>query len=191
MIFRTSPLWSVLLLAGCAGFQPQPVEQPLTPPAQWHQEKNAGETVNADWWQAFGDEQLNRLVNRAYANNPGLAATAQAVIQADLQLRNAGAALLPTVGASGSAGKQASQASGQDRVTGGSTSLGVSVDYEVDLWGRLSAAQSAALADFEATRYDYDAARITLAASVASTWFEWQELQQRVEVARKNLERGE
>ena len=24
MIFRTSPLWSVLLLAGCAGFQPQP-----------------------------------------------------------------------------------------------------------------------------------------------------------------------
>src|SRR5690554_7609757 len=71
MIFRTSPLWSVLLLAGCAGFQPQPVEQPLTPPAQWHQETNAGETVNADWWQAFGDEQLNRLVNRAYANNPG------------------------------------------------------------------------------------------------------------------------
>ena len=74
--------------------------------------------MNADWWQAFGDEQLNRLVNRAYANNPGLAATAQAVIQADLQLRNAGAALLPTVGASGSAGKQASQVSGQDRVTG-------------------------------------------------------------------------
>ncbi|WP_288372517.1 TolC family protein [uncultured Marinobacter sp.] len=75
---------------------------------------------------------------------------------------------MPTVGASGSAGKQASQASGQDRVTGGSTSLGVPVDYEVDLWGRLSAAESAALADFEATRYDYDAARITLAASVAS-----------------------
>src|SRR5690554_7785376 len=69
--------------------------------------------------------------------------------------------------------------------------MGLSVDYEIDLWGRLSAAETAALADFEATRYDYDAARITLAASVASTWFEWQELQQRVEVARRNRELGE
>ncbi len=191
MILRTTPLLSALLLAGCAGFQPQPVELPVTPPAQWHQETSTGETVDAAWWQAFGDEQLNRLITRAFDNNPGLAATAQAVIQADLQLRNAGAALLPSVGASGSAGKQTSQASGQDRATGGSTSLGLSVDYEIDLWGRLSAAETAALADFEATRYDYDAARITLAASVASTWFEWQELQQRVEVARRNRELGE
>jgi NodT family efflux transporter outer membrane factor (OMF) lipoprotein len=191
MIPRTIPLLSLILLAGCAGFQPRPVKVPITPPDQWHQDTGNGAVVDASWWQAFGDEQLNRLIARAFNNNPDLAATAQAVIQADLQLRNAGAALLPTVGASSSAGKQASQVSGQDRVTGGSTSLGVSVDYEVDLWGRLSAAESAAMADFEATRYDYDAARITLAASVASTWFEWQELQQRVEVARKNLELGE
>lgn len=65
------------------------------------------------------------------------------------------------------------------------------MDYELDLWGRLSAVEGAALASFQATRFDYDAARITLIASVASTWFEWLELQQRVEVARNNLAIGE
>ncbi len=125
-----------VLLTGCAGFQPQPIERPVNPPAQWHiGGAGAGEAVGARWWYTFDDEELNRLIHRALSNNPDLAATAQAVIQADLQLRNAGAALLPTLGASGSTGKQASEASGQDRVTSGSSSLGLSVDYELDLWG--------------------------------------------------------
>jgi len=185
------PLFCAILLTGCAGFQPQPVEVPVVPPGQWHLPANAGNEVNARWWQAFGDERLNVLVSRALDHNPGLAAMAQSVIQADLQLRNAGAALIPSVSASGSTGRQASDAPGEERRTSGSTSLGLSVDYEVDLWGRLSAAEASALAGFEASRYDFDSARITLIASVASTWFEWQELRHRVEVARKNLELGE
>ena len=190
MSLRHIALLSVLL-TGCASFPPQPIELPLNPPAHWHIGAGAGEAVGSRWWYAFGDEELNRLVDRALSNNPDLAATAQAVIQADLQLRNAGAALLPTLGASGSTGKQASEASGQDRVTSGSSSLGLSVDYELDLWGRLSAAEAGALAGFQGSEYDYDAARMTLVASVASTWFEWQELQQRVDIARRNLELGE
>ncbi|MFO8142840.1 MAG: efflux transporter outer membrane subunit, partial [Marinobacter sp.] len=134
---------------------------------------------------------LNRLIEKALKANPSLAATAEAVIQADLQLRSAGAALLPSIAASVSSGRQASRASGENTATGGSTSAGLSVDYELDLWGRLSASEGAALANFQATRFDYDTARITLVASVASTWFEWLELQQRVDVANKNLELGE
>lgn len=87
-----------VLLTGCAGFQPQPIERPVNPPAQWHiGGAGAGEAVGARWWYTFDDEELNRLIHRALSNNPDLAATAQAVIQADLQLRNAGAALLPTL----------------------------------------------------------------------------------------------
>ncbi len=65
------------------------------------------------------------------------------------------------------------------------------MDYELDLWGRLSAVEGAAVANFQATRFDYDTARITLVAAVATSWFEWLELRQRVEVANRNLELGE
>lgn len=190
MIIRSIVLLSIFF-TGCSSFNPKPIEQPVKIPDRWHIETDTGELVSTRWWEAFGDENLNRLVERALSNNPDLAATAQAVLQADLQLRNAGAALLPSFGVSGNTGKQVSKASGQDRVTTGSTSLGLMVDYELDLWGRLSTLEAAALADFQATEFDYEAARMTLAASVATTWFEWQELQHRVDIARRNLELGE
>ena len=85
MSLRHIALLSVLL-TGCASFQPQPVDLPLNPPAQWHIGAGAGEAVGARWWYTFDDEELNRLIDRALSNNPDLAATAQAVIQADLQL---------------------------------------------------------------------------------------------------------
>jgi len=188
---RILVLLPALMVAGCATFTPEPVPLPVTPPEQWSAQLDEGQGIDASWWQAFNDDHLNRLIDKALAANSDLAATAQSVIQADLQLQSAGAGLLPSVGATASTGRQASRASGGDTNNGGSTSAGLSVDYELDLWGRLSAVEGAALASFQATRFDYDAARITLIASVASTWFEWLELQQRVEVARNNLAIGE
>lgn len=188
---RILVLLPALMVAGCATFTPEPVPLPVTPPEQWSAQLDEGQGIDASWWQAFNDDHLNRLIDKALAANSDLAATAQSVIQADLQLQSAGAGLLPSVGATASTGRQASRASGGDTNNGGSTSAGLSVDYELDLWGRLSAVEGAALASFQATRFDYDTARITLIASVASTWFEWLELQQRVEVARNNLAIGE
>jgi len=191
MTARILVLLPALLVGGCATFTPEPVPLPVTPPEQWSAQIDEGQGIDASWWQAFNDDHLNRLIDKALAANSDLAATAQSVIQADLQLQSAGAGLLPSVGATASTGRQASRASGGDTNNGGSTSAGLSVDYELDLWGRLSAVEGAALASFQATRFDYDTARITMIASVASTWFEWLELQQRVEVARNNLAIGE
>lgn len=191
MTARLLVLLPAVLIAGCATFTPEPVPLPVAPPEQWSVQSVEGQGIDASWWQAFNDDHLNRLIEKALAANSDLAATAQSVIQADLQLQSAGAGLLPSVGATASSGRQASRASGGDTNNGGSTSAGLSVDYELDLWGRLSAVEGAALASFQATRFDYDTARITLIASVASTWFEWLELQQRVEVARNNLAIGE
>ncbi len=109
---RLYALVPVLLMAGCATFEPEPVSLPLTPPDQWAHEDTSGATVDADWWQAFDDAHLNRLIDRAIAANPGLAATAESVIQADLQLRNAGAALLPSVSASASSGRRSLKSAG-------------------------------------------------------------------------------
>lgn len=191
MHLRFLPLLSILLVSGCMSFDSQPFEYKLEVPDMWPIETDVGESPDTRWWEGFDDPSLNQLVDRALAQNPTLAATAQSIRQADLQLKNAGAALLPSIEGSGSTGKQTSKASGQERQSGGSSSLGLSVSYELDFWGRLSAAEAGALATFKATERDYDVARMTLAASVARTWFEWQELRQRVEIARKNLALGE
>lgn len=53
----------------------------------------------ADWWRAFGSSQLDELIAQAEAANYDLSAAIARVREADAQARIAGAALLPSVGA--------------------------------------------------------------------------------------------
>lgn len=179
---------AALALPGCATFEPEPVELPLPLPEQWHLGgTDTTPAMDTRWWQAFGDPVLVSLVEQALEHNPDLAATAEAVIQADLQLRNAGASLLPEVGGSGSTGKQVSRRDGTTS-NAGSTRLGLDISYEVDLWGRLRASEASAAATLAATRYDLSGARLTLVASVASTWFQLLDARERLQVAERNLD---
>src|SRR3546814_11747438 len=49
------------------------------------------------WWKAFGDPQLDRLVNDALANNPSLSEALARVRGAQAQAQAAGAATRPGV----------------------------------------------------------------------------------------------
>jgi NodT family efflux transporter outer membrane factor (OMF) lipoprotein len=69
----------------------------------------------------------------------------------------------------------------------GSTSVSLNARYEVDLWGRLAASRDASRANLAATRFDRDAARLSMAANVATLWFQSLALEERVDIARQNL----
>ncbi|OZB05050.1 MAG: RND transporter, partial [Marinobacter sp. 34-60-7] len=138
------------------------MEAPVDWPEQWLGDTGQGNEPSDQWWRAYDDPQLDQWIEQALARNPGLAATAESVIQADLLLENAGADLLPSLRASGSTGRQRSESSDGQSSQRDSTSLGLSLDYELDLWGRLAAAQSGALYERDATRFDYDNARLSL-----------------------------
>ena len=134
------------------------------------------------WWQAFGSPQLDALIAEAMATAPDLRIQAERVVQAELALRQAGASLLP--------GLNLSSGSGTRNVDGnesGSTDLSLGASYELDLWGRIAAGVDASRANLAATRFDRDAARLSISASVATTWFQTLALQEREDIARENL----
>jgi len=152
---------------------------------------NGPAVTDQQWWQAFGDSNLLALIEKAQAANPDLAILAENLVQADLQLQNAGASLLPGIGLSGSTGEQARRPNGGDWRSSGSTSVSTSVSYEVDLWGRLGAAEDAASFRRDASAFDFSAAQLSLSGAVASNWFQLLELRQRLNIARQNLELAE
>lgn len=180
---------AVLALAGCAVNEPRTtVPAPL--PAAWAEA--APGPVDAPiapaWWRGFGSTQLEALVDEALAGSSDLRIAAQRVRQADIALQLAGVSQLPGVGAS--VGSSASRSEGGDGLRK-STSAALSVSYEVDLWGRLAAGVQGAEASLAASRYDLETARITLAASVATTYFQLLATRERVEIARQNLATAE
>lgn len=176
-----------LTVTGCRHYDP--IEQPrVVYPAQWQTSSTVeAEQVQRDWWDAFQSSQLNTLVAEALQNNPDILITAERVRQAELQLRNAGASLFPSLSASASTGSRRNRPDGGEWQDTDSSSASLGVSYELDLWGRVSANVAASRYSFAATRFDQDAATLSVTASVATAWFQWLSLQARVATARENL----
>jgi NodT family efflux transporter outer membrane factor (OMF) lipoprotein len=185
---RLLPALLLALTTGCALTEPiiRP-EQPL--PAQWVEAARATEPtapLHDTWWQDFGSAQLDAFVTEALATAPDLRIQAERVIQAELALRQAGASLLPSLNLSGG-----SSTRNVDSNESSSTGIDLGASYEIDLWGRIAAGVDASRAGLVATRFDYDAARLSISASVATTWFQVLALQERLDIARQNLATAE
>lgn len=143
--------------------------------------------VDVSWWQAFQSPALNELIQAAATQSPDLLMSVERVLQAELQMRIANASLFPSLGASASSGESRSKPDGGGSVRSESSRVGVSINYEVDLWGGIAAGRVAAKAGYEATRYDQDAATLSIKAAIASGWFQWLALQERIAMANKNI----
>ena len=179
---RTALAAALLVLTGCAIHEPR-TQAPVALPTAWVDAPDADAAIAPDWWRAFGSQRLEALVQRAQAGSPDLRTAAQRVRQADIALQLAGASLLPSVSAS--AGSSANRSEGAS--TRKSTNLSLGVSYEVDLWGRLASGQESARLAAEASRYDLETARITVAASVANSYFQWLAARERLAIARDSL----
>lgn len=193
--FVLSPLCLVLAaLGGCAVQEPR-TSVAIALPSAWstaaaspaQAATGSDAVVPAQWWAGFGSEQLPALVRQALAGSTDVLTAAQRVRQADIALQLAGASRLP--GVSASAGSSASRSEGSS--TRKSSSVSLNVSYEVDLWGRLDADAQSAQAALDATRFDLETIRITVAASVASTYFQRLALRERLDIARQNLATAE
>jgi len=132
-------------------------------PESWKAGAPAGRFADG-WLASFNDPQLLALVDEAMANNPDLKVAAARIEQASAVVTAAGGSLWPAVFAYGRGGGKMSDGSG---LTGG----GLSVNWELDLWGRVRSQRAAATAQYDSTVADLAWARQSLAASVARAWF--------------------
>lgn len=175
-------------LAGCAATPP--IDRPaLELAATWNAPQEVTETsVPPDmlWWRAFGSDELDQLISQAFEQSPNLAAMAERVFQAEQQAQIAGSSLLPSLNLNSNTGSRAIDGRGSSEHSK-STSASLGASYELDLWGNLAASRNAAAASFQATAFDYDTVRLTLASSVATTWFQLLGLEEQLRVARENL----
>ena len=131
-----------------------------------------GESVAAQWWTSFANNELNRRVEMALANSPTVASAQAALRQADAQTGAARGGLFPSIDASAGANRQKTPAS----TTGGFSASpytihNVSIDlgYTLDLFGgvRRGIEAQSALAEFQ--QYQLDATYLSLATNVVTT----------------------
>jgi len=167
---KLAAVLSATLLAGCAATSGPAVAPALQLPSAWLApvpDGEAGGTGPDAWWQRFGDPQLPALIADAQAASPTLSAALARIEQARATRVAAGAALLPSLDAVGSASQ------GRSRLglpVTGSASLGVQSAWEIDLFGASAAARDAAQARLDGARAGWHDARAAVAAEVATSY---------------------
>jgi NodT family efflux transporter outer membrane factor (OMF) lipoprotein len=200
---RLAPL-ALLSLAACAvGPNYQPPGAPSQAAARLPSTTaNAGASaapLPGKWWRLFDDPAIDPLVEKALAHNTDVRVAVANVRRARALLSEARSGRLPTSDVTGSAtyNRIVTQQGGFGQNPGGGGgagtpigpfetdfyNLGVSAQYEVDLFGRVSRSIEAAKADLGAAQADADAARVTVAAETARAYAQACAYQVQAEVA--------
>ncbi|EPS3422174.1 efflux transporter outer membrane subunit [Vibrio fluvialis] len=174
----------VLLATGCVARSELP-EQNVTVPEQWQTGQTQSETqAISQWWTSFSDPQLNQWVDKVLATNSDLAIATLTLKQARLEAGLATSDTYPDVSVSVS-GERSKPLDGGESSKSYQASL--SVSYELDLWGKLSAAKDAAMWTALATQQEREATAQSLVATTAQLYWQIGYLNQRVELSNNDI----
>jgi NodT family efflux transporter outer membrane factor (OMF) lipoprotein len=128
------------------------------------------------WWRAYGDPQLDALIEEALHNAPELDLAQARLKAAAAQVQGAGATRLPEVTASAEIA-EAKQSydflvPGQALPHGwnGYGAATLNMSYELDFWGKNRAALAAAVSEQRAAEVEIAQTRLILSTSVASAY---------------------
>lgn len=186
----------LVLLAGCM-VGPDYVRPPAQEPAAWGEIDPASAsraTTDAplpEWWTTFDDPLLTSLVERAVMWNLDLEQAVSRLRQARAQKRITSAALWPSVGSSASYSRNRTSANVLGADPGTTFDLwqvGFDASWEVDVFGGNRRAVEAAEGDVEAAENDAYAVLVSLLAEVGANYVQYRSLQQRIDLARANLD---
>ena len=204
IIPRTVParrqVLAVLLLFPIAGCMVGPDFAAPTPPLADKWLKSGDPTVKTDhqdyenWWTAFHDPTLDRLIRIAYDQNLTLLAAGTRVLEARAALGVAAGEFYPQTQQIG-ANVSYNQASQVDPTSNPlhtlgnywRGSLGTQVAWELDLWGKFRRGVESADATYLASIATYDDVLVTLLGDVATSYIGIRTLQQQIEIARENV----
>ena len=197
---RFAAVSTLFLIISCVSAQPPgPPELGVDVPPEWTAAKMAELEMLPEissWWRQFDDQNLDLVVMAALENNRDLLAASARVDAAVAQARIAGADLYPQIDVGVVGGRRNQNFVGfpipgsEERVlsvTSSSFGANLNISWEVDLWGRIRAQRDAAKARLDASRADYDGARLSLTGLVTRTWFAAVEAHQQVELAEATL----
>jgi NodT family efflux transporter outer membrane factor (OMF) lipoprotein len=174
---RRSLAWvSLLFLTACQAPSVPDVEEVkhhLDVPDNWQsaasEQPRLADSPSGKWWRIFHDEQLNHLIEMTLNNNQDLAAAAFRLREAELNRQFVDTNIAPdiTAGLSGQSSRQLNHGTPSMRAYSSSFSL----NYEVDLWGKLATMRNVAAWDASATAFDLESVRLKLIGSAMELYW--------------------
>ena len=145
--------------------------------------------VDDQWWMVFEDATLDSLISLAVERNPSVLMAINRMDMAKANLGIARSAFYPTIDLNaGWTRQQSSGNMGTGNPQGWNSNFQTSLDmsWQMDVFGNIRMKAKAQKENYAASREEYNAAMVSLCAQVAQTYFNLREMQQELDVLKRN-----
>lgn len=178
-----------LLLSSCA-MGPDYARPKIETADNFRMAEIEGESIaNLPWWELLHDEQLQLLIRQALAENKDLKQAVASMEEFQARIFMARSDFLPGINVSTNA--PAFGTLGGFIVPGFPTPFSYfgqgTLNWEIDIWGRVRRANEAARADLLAREENRRAVVLTLVSGVAQSYFDLLQLDMQLEITRRTL----
>ena len=198
MIIRFALIFVIFLSQGCTVLGPDFIQPEAPVSDQWlgvdDSQVSTSQAEFSDWWMVFNDPVLDNLVQKAYQQNLPLQIAGIRILEARAQLGIAVGNIYPQQVQSRGAIAQVELSENSPNSSSAldasfrDANIGLDVGWELDLWGRFVRGVEAADADLLSSIADYDDVLISLTASVATAYILIQTFEERLAIAKANVE---
>ncbi|HZR57842.1 MAG TPA: efflux transporter outer membrane subunit [Terriglobales bacterium] len=165
-------------------------------PAPWHEASPVDSISKGAWWTLFGDAELNQYEDRAMANNQTAKAAFARLSEARASARITSSGLYPELDAQPSAERQ--RISGNRPLVGSTSPLTpvtqnvftipFTLNYELDLFGRVRRNVESANEQYQASAADLENVRLLVSSDLAADYFQLRETDAELAVIQRSIE---
>ena len=195
MTFKTGFNRFFLLIFFCCllpfdGVAKDYLQTPL--PTDWQLEQQYYQTLPTDdkWWDTFNDSTLTTLIRMAVKNNYNVATALKRIRMASKEIGIARSGYYPDISLSAgwTKDRQSGAIAGTPAINESYFSLGASMNWEIDVFGRVYSNVKEKKAAYNVARADYDAVMVSLCANVATAYMQLRTYQEQLRVALQHIE---
>lgn len=162
-------------------------------PKTWELESTYFQTTPSEdnWWNNFGDPILTELIKKAVENNYNVLAAQKRIEVASQVCRQTKAGYYPTLSADAGWTREQTANTVHSEHSHPTVishfALGLSMNWELDVFGRIQSQLKADKANYRASVADYDATLVSLCSNLAKAYFELRMAQAEYEVTSRNI----
>ena len=168
-----------------------PVQYKAEEAGTWKIGKPLDHLPKGNWWEIFGDPELNGLESRAMEFNQELRAAFAAVNQARAAARIARSEFFPSLDLNPRYSRERfspNQEPDFGSITANTFRVPLDLSYEIDLWGRVRRGLESARADAAAMHAAFHNVMLTLQADVAQNYFSLRAIDAEIATLQRNLQ---
>ena len=190
---RVRLVFCMLLFLPFGGYAQQDgkyLERPL--PDEWQEKDMLFQQVlpvDDQWWKVFEDATLDSLIHLVMEQNPSVLMAINRIDQAKAQWRISQSEFYPSLTFNGGWTRQQTSGNlgtGSPQAWTGYYSASVQMSWQLDVFGVIRQKAKAQKELYAASKEEYNATMVSLCAEVASAYFNLREVQQELDVLRRN-----